>query len=170
MKKWISNNDAVTEVTPEDLKSISNTKQVEVEPNTEGSSVLGLQWTVIDDSLQVRRGTNKEVEAPITQRTILSLVSSVFDPIGLFAPFSVHLRRLLKGIWSKNGQHWDDEVEPSGEEEFLRWKEQLPIVAETSIERRYFIRGRDKTELHVLADASEDTMCAVAYLRSQPKE
>ena len=86
LKMWISNNDAVTEAIAVDLKSISNTKQVEVEPNTEGSSVLALQWTVTDDSLQVCRGTNKEVEAPITHRKILSLVSSVFDPIGLFAP------------------------------------------------------------------------------------
>ena len=170
LKKWISNNDAVTRAIPEDLKSISNTKQVEVEPSTEGSSELGLQLTVTDDSLQVCRGTNKEVEAPITQRKILSLLSSVFDPIGLFAPFSVHMRRLLKGIWTKNGQHWGNEVEPSEEEEFLRWKEQLPIVAETSIDRRYFNRERDKAELHVFADASEDTMCAVAYLRSKPKE
>ena len=68
LKKLISNNDAVTEAIPEDLKSISNTKQVKVEPNTEGSSVLGLQWTVTDDSLQICRGTNKEVEAPIAQR------------------------------------------------------------------------------------------------------
>ena len=65
LKKWISNNDAVTEAIPKDLKSISNTKQVEVEPNTEGFSVLGLEWTVIDDSLQVCRGTDKEVEAPL---------------------------------------------------------------------------------------------------------
>ena len=170
LKKWISNNDAVIEAIPEDLKSISNTKQVEVEPNTEGSSVLGLQWTVIDESLQLCRGTNKEAEAPITQRKILSSVSSVFDPIGLFAPFSVHLRRLLKGIWDKSGQHWDNKVQPGDKAEFLRWKEQLPIVAETSIDRRYFNRERDKTEFHVFADASEDTMCAVAYLCSQPKK
>ena len=100
----------------------------------------------------------------------MSLVSSLFDPIGLFAPFSVHMRRFLKGIWTKNGQLWDQEVEPGDEADFLRWKEQLPIMAETSIDRRYFDRERDKTELHMFADASEDTMCAVAYLRSQPKE
>ena len=163
MKKWISNNDAVTKTIPEDLISI------EVEPNTEGSSVLRLQLTVTDDSLLVCRGTNKEVEALITQR-ILSVVSSVFDAIGLFAPLSVHMRRLLKSIWTKNGQHWDKEVEPGDEAKFLRWKEQLPIVAQTSIDRRYFNRERDKSALHVFADASEHTMCAVAYLRSQPKE
>ena len=168
LRKRICKNDAVTEAIPEDLKSISNTKQVEVEPNTEGSSVLGLQWTVTDDSLQVCRGTNKKV--PITPRKSLPLVSSLFDPIILFAAFSVHMRRLLKGIWTKNGQDWDNEVEPGDEGEFLKWKEQLPIVAETSIDRRYFNRERDKTELHMFADASEDTMCAMAYLSSQPKK
>ena len=120
--------------------------------------MLGLQWTIIDDSLQVCRGTSKEVETPITQRTILSLVSSVFDPLGLFAPFSVHMRRLLKSIWTKHGQHQDKSVEPNEEEEFLKWKDQLLEVAETSTDRRYFSTAKDKWELHVFADASEDTM------------
>ena len=170
LKKWISNNNEVNTVIPEGLKSISKTKQVDVEPNAQGSSVLGLQWNVTDDSLQVCRGTNKEVEAPINQRKILSPVSSVFDPIGLFALFSVRMRRLLKNIWTKNGQHWDNKVEPGEEAEFLKWKEQLPIVAEKSTDRRYFNTLENKIELHLFADASEDTMCAVAYLRSQPKE
>ena len=108
LKKWIINSDVVNKAIPGDLRSVSKTKQVEVEPNKEGSSVLGLQWTITDDSLQVCRGTSKEVETPITQRKILSLVSSVFDSLGLFAPFSVHMRRLLKSIWTKNGQHWDN--------------------------------------------------------------
>ena len=170
LKKWITNSDVVTNAIPEDLRSISNTKQVEVEPSKEGSSVLGLQWTITDDSLQVCRGTSKEVENPITQRKILSLFSSVFYHLGLFAPFSVYMRRLLKSIWTKNGQHWDKSVESNEEEEFLKWKDQLPEVAETSIDRRYFSTAKDKWELHVFADASEVTKCAVAYLRSKPKE
>ena len=170
LKKWITNSDVVTNAIPEDLRSVNKTKQVEVEPSKEGSSVLGLQWTITDDSLQVCRGTSKEVETPITQRKILSLVSSVFDPLGLFAPFSVHIRRLLKSIWTKIGQHWDNSVEPNEEEEFLKWKDQLPEIAKTSIDRRYFSTAKDNWELHVFADASEDAMCAVAYLRSMPKE
>ena len=80
------------------------------------------------------------------------------------------MRRLLKSIWTKNGQHWDNSVEPNEEEEFLKWKAQLPEVAETGIDRRYFSTAKDKWELHGFADASEDTMCAEAYLRSKPKE
>ena len=110
LKKWISNNDAVTEAIPEDLESIS--KRNKSKWNSILSSVLGLEWTVTDDSLQVCRGTNKEVETPITQIKILSLVSSVFVPIGLFASFSVHMRRLRKSIWTKIGQLWDTKVEP----------------------------------------------------------
>ena len=81
LKKWISNNEAVTEAIPEDLKSISNTKQVQLEPKADGSSVLGLHSTVTDDRLQVCRGKNRVVKTPITQRKILSLVPTVFDPI-----------------------------------------------------------------------------------------
>ena len=128
--------------------------------------MLGLQWTVTDDSLEVRRGTSKEVETPITQRKILSLVSSVFDPIGLFAPTSVHMRPLLKCNWTKNAQHRDNKVEPDDEAEFLNWKEQLPIVAETSVDRRYFNKEGDRTEIQVFADASECTMCAV-YVQNE---
>ena len=80
------------------------------------------------------------------------------------------MRRLRKRVWTKNGQHWDKSVEPNEEEEFLEWQDQLPEVAETSIDRRYFSTAKDKLELNVFADASEDTMCAVAYLRSKPKE
>ena len=103
LKKWISNNDGVTKAIPEDLKSISSTKQVKVEPKTEGSRVLGIQWTANDDSLQVCRVTNEEIEAMVSSEALLTMVSSVFDPIGLFALFIVHMRPLLKSIWTKMG-------------------------------------------------------------------
>ena len=122
------------------------------------------------DKFQLWSGTSKEVEASITQRKTLSLVSSISDPIRFIAPVSVPMRRLLKGIWTKIVKNWDSEVEPIEDVEFLRWKEQLPIVIETSLDRRYFKRRRDKTELHVFAEASEDTMCSVAYLQSQTKK
>ena len=89
LKKWICNNDEVSAGIPQDLKSTSHTQQVEMESNTEGYLVLGLQSTVTDDSLQVCRGTNREVERALTKRRIQSQ--------GVFAPFCVHMTQLLKG-------------------------------------------------------------------------
>ena len=86
LKKWISNNEQIQNVIPEELLSKSSTKRIEVDPTVEDPSLLGLQSTVTDDSLQVCRGTKKEVTEPITQRKVSSLVSSVFDPLGLFDP------------------------------------------------------------------------------------
>ena len=73
----------------------------------------------------------------------------------------------LKGIGTENEQHLDNELKPGEEVKILRWKEQHPIVAETSIGRRFLNTAGYKTDLHVFADASEDTMCAVAYVRNQ---
>ena len=43
LKKWIKNNEAVTETISEHLQSISKTKELEVGLNTEGSTLIGLQ-------------------------------------------------------------------------------------------------------------------------------
>ena len=169
LKKWRTNFSKRTEETPEVFRSNSDTKQVEVEPSKVGSSVLGLQLTVTEDSLQFCRGTSKKVETPSTQRKILSLVLSVCDTFGLFVPFTVHMRRFLKRIWTKNWQHWDIPVEPNEKEDFLKLKEQLPESAETSIDRRYFSTANKKLE-QVFTDAPEDTNCSVAYILYQPME
>ena len=65
----------LTKEIPEDMRSISDTNRVEVEPSKMGSSVLALQWTVTEDSLQVCGDTSKEVETQITQWKPFSLVS-----------------------------------------------------------------------------------------------
>ena len=81
LKKWISNEESINELIPENLRSKSAVTKIEIDPTAEDPSVLGLQWSIEDDTLQVCRGTKKEVLQPITQRKVLSQVSSVFDPI-----------------------------------------------------------------------------------------
>ena len=63
----------------------------------DSSHVLGLKWDHNNDTLVVSRGTSSTVTKSLTQRLVLSLVSKVFDPIGLVAPFTVGARLLLKG-------------------------------------------------------------------------
>ena len=77
LKKWICNMAQLQNVIPDKLLSTSSIKKIEVDPTAEQPSVLGQQWTVTDYSLQVCRGTKKEVTKPITKRKVLSLVSCV---------------------------------------------------------------------------------------------
>ena len=85
----------------------------------ESSHVLGLKWDHNNDTLVVSRGTSSTVTKSLTQRLVLSLVSKVFDPIGLVAPFTVGARLLLKDNWRVSGQHWDEELPKDTAERFL---------------------------------------------------
>ena len=54
-------------------------KIFETEPET--SAILGLNWNVDTYSLIVCRGAEQKIPAKITRRTVLSIVSAVFDPL-----------------------------------------------------------------------------------------
>ena len=100
--------------------------------------MLELKWDHNNDVLVVNRGTSSTVTKSLTQRLVLSIISKVFDPIGLVAPFSVAARLLLKDIWRVSGQHWDEKLSKVTLEKFLEWSVELPKLAKISIPRRYF--------------------------------
>ena len=58
---------------------------------------------------------------------------------------------------------------PGEKPEFLKWNKQLSIVAETSLDKKYFNAAKDESELCMFFDASEDTMCIVAAFPSEAK-
>ena len=60
--------------------------------------MLSPKWNHASDTLVVSRGTSPDTNKTITQQLVLSLVSAVYDPIGLVAPFTVQARLLLKDI------------------------------------------------------------------------
>ena len=138
----------------EDFKSINYNKQVEFKLNTEVSYLLRRQWKVTNDNFEVCRGSNKQNETPITQTKFLSAVSSVFDQFRLIATFMF--------TW-KN--FWDTEVETVAVAEIFKWNKQLAIVPKTGIEGNFFKTVKDRIELHLFCDASEDTMSAIEKLR-----
>ena len=65
--------------------SANNSKEIftaAINPET-ASHVLGLKWDHVTDALVVSRGVNRELKDSVTQRSVFSFVSSVFDPIDL---------------------------------------------------------------------------------------
>ena len=88
--KWIASDDEVKSQIPETDRSAKVVKFFEIEPQP--SSNLGLIWNAETNSLIVCRRTEQEVPANITQRIVLSLVSAVFDPLGICSPFTIRMR------------------------------------------------------------------------------
>ena len=104
----------------------STEPKVIVSCQEDSSHVLGLKWDHTNDTLVVSRGTSCAINKSLTQRLVLSLVSKVFDPIGLVASFTVGARLLLKDIWRVTGQQWDYELPQDMVQRFLVWSADLP--------------------------------------------
>ena len=97
--------------------------------------VLGLKLDHNNDTLVVSRGTISTVTISLTQRLVLSVLSKVYDPIGLVAPVTVGGRLILKDIWRANGHSWDEELSKDTVDRFLAWCVELPQLAKITIPR-----------------------------------
>ncbi|MEO1301205.1 MAG: DUF1759 domain-containing protein, partial [Bacteroidota bacterium] len=71
--------------------------------------VLGMKYMLETDTLQLNNVTLDP--SANTKRTVLSQVSKVFDPMGLFLPVTNTGKFLLRDLWAaKKG--WDEEIPP----------------------------------------------------------
>ena len=133
-------------------------------------TILGLEWNNKNDTLKVCRGLQFEPESNWTQRKVLSVVSSVFDPLGFLAPFVIRGRIILKGIWQTKGQQWDSFIEDDLNNQFAEWVAELNTGEAFDVPRWYQTSDDSvRNELHVFGDASEDAFCAVAYMVTEDK-
>ena len=83
------------------------------------SSPLVIQWIVDNDTLEVCRRGDKEVHNKITQLASFSLVASVCEALGLFASFTMGISILLKTIWAKIRQQWNNKIDEEDQERSL---------------------------------------------------
>ena len=106
LHKFISNRKEVIEAVPveqraKEIKELDMTKDL-----LPLERALGVQWFVESDEFHFKAELK---DRPLTRRGILSTVSSIYDPLGLIAPFLLQGKRILQGI-CKDGTHWDDPV------------------------------------------------------------
>ena len=81
-----------------DVSAQSTEPKVIVSSKEESMHLLGIKRDHNNDTLVVSRGTNITILKNLKHRFVLSLVSRVYDPIGLVAPFTVGADLILKDI------------------------------------------------------------------------
>ncbi|KAI5708064.1 hypothetical protein M8J77_015657 [Diaphorina citri] len=139
--------------------------------STEATNVLGLLWTKDKDVLSVNIESLKNMEFDkITKRVILSAAHRLFDPIGFTCCVALIPKLLLQETWLQN-LAWNEPVSEEVEARFLKWYEDVLLLAEVKIPR-WILWNDDEAEysLHVFSDASGAAYAAVIFLRVETRD
>ncbi len=125
---------------------------------------LGVPWITETDSFGF---AVKMKEKPPTRRGVLSLVSSVYDPLGFLAPCMLPAKKILQELCREVAAGWGDPIPEWFLESFKKWMGQVPCLESLSITRCLKPEGFGtviSSQLHVFADASSTCYGSVAYL------
>lgn len=164
LTKWTSTSRTVLASIPEedrmkDIRSIDlDHEALPVE------RALGVFWDVEDDCFSFKVATKV---TPSTRRGLLSTVSSIYDPFGFIAPYTVTAKKIIQDLTVK-GLGWDEPLDDVDHNRWTCWLQDLPKLQTFRIGRCLKPPESDtlrQYELHHFADASEIAYGTVTYLR-----
>jgi hypothetical protein len=102
----------------------------------------------------------------VTKRVIFSLLSRLYDPLGLCEPFVMSAKIIIQDAWIPNLE-WDQEVPPDLRRRFRQWLSELPAVRQWTIPRSFVAlpwgNASCNIERHAFGDASERGYGTVVY-------
>ena len=173
MTKWSCNSKDVLESIPKADRAPSifdldlNAEELPIE------RTLGVQWSMETDMFIFKLLPKGK---PNTRREILSVTSSIYDPLDIISPVVLSAKKLTQDL-CKQGLSWDEEIkEEEEEEEAVRWKKwllELRKLSQISLARCLKPADfgvADVTGLHHFADASQNAHGAVSYTRFVKEE
>ena len=130
--------------------------------------MLGVKWDIIHDSFffEVKDIRSKSV----TRRKILSVVSSVYDPLGLLGPMILPGKLIFQDATCQK-LSWDEEVPGDIRSAWEGWVTTLMDVGDLAFPRCVKPREFEDAviELHHFADASTRAYGACSFIRCTNK-
>ena len=130
LTQFHSNNREVLSMIPNSERS-KHLKDLDLSSNPIPSErALGMNWCPESDTFGFKI---KLKENPITRRGILSTISSIYDPLGIAAPYLLEGKHILQQICIEKG--WDDPLSGEQVQMWDRWKENIIKLEDIQIER-----------------------------------
>ena len=186
LRKWRSNSDKVTKEIMNDSVDVNKVMResplLEEEDETYAKvttkklsaeacevKVLGIPWKSDTDELILKLSHLKQITGnqPITKRTILKTIASIFDPLGLISPVTTPLKVYMQGLFQQR-LGWDEPLSNILQEEWISMVNQLEVVEEICLPRYYFDGIKEKAakiQLIGFCDSSEKAYAASVYAR-----
>lgn len=169
LHKWISNSRNVLMSIPQADRA-KEVKDLDLESSdlpVERS--LGIQWHVERDQLTFAVSLKDQ---PCTRRGILSIIASVYDPLGFICPFVLTAKSILQDLCRQN-YAWDKELQAHYVQMWQEWLTGLSHIRELVVSRcmKPMNFGQvTSAQLHHFSDASEGGYGCVSYLRLENAE
>ena len=153
LRGWTSNNTTL----------LSRIKEDKLGTQSSEVNLLGLTWDTEVDALKLHSVQFSDCE--LTKRTLLSAVSSIFDPLGFYTPITVMGKQLLQLAW-KLKIPWDEAL-PS--EIVDQWNSVAKVFCQLSSYsiKRSVCNVDSPTRLVVFCDSSMKAYGAVVYVVSE---
>jgi len=160
--KFLSNEPGVLSFVPEDdqasaildlnLDDLATTK------------ALGVYWNMNSNCFEVRVSIQKR---PLTKRGLRSMVSQIYDVLGLVQTFILPARKLLQEI-SREQNGWDDPLDESQCNAWKSWIQGLDSLNRVSVARCFKLPYKEMQciELYVFFDGSTIGYGVACYVRT----
>ncbi|KAL4217997.1 hypothetical protein ACF0H5_022735 [Mactra antiquata] len=178
LHKFVSNSRSVIETIPpseraEDVKNLNLTcESLPVE------RALGILWNIEQDMFQFHAKQSLPSESEQennkilcdmnpTRRNILSVVASIFDPLGFLSPVTLSGKKLLQHM-CQHGIGWDDQLSVTDKPEWNNWLKNLSELDNVQIPRCLIpveFCSNTGIELHHFSDASSYAYGQCSYIR-----
>jgi len=128
------------------------------------TKILGLLWKPGSDLMRYEVNCDI-VPNIITKRIILSLVTQIFDPLGLIGPVIIKAKILMQLLWQLKTD-WDTPLPETLRMTWLSYYQQLPLINRLVIPRHVIVHNPVDIQLHGFCDASQTAYGACIYIRS----
>ncbi|KAL0189340.1 hypothetical protein M9458_016439, partial [Cirrhinus mrigala] len=129
LTQWISNSREVLQSIPVKLRSQTLKELDLAKDELPVDRALGLQWCIETDSFKFKV---KVKEKPSTKRGMLSIISSIYDPLGFLAPLILPAKLLLQELCRMKCD-WDDPIPSAFQAKWNKWLTDLEKLANFQI-------------------------------------
>ena len=158
LRDWTSNSKEVLDKIP--LYDQANRSKMKI---------LGLLWHLEEDNMTVTYHVGNNLT--LSKRTVLSEIASIYDPLGLFSPVTLHGQLFLQTLWNKK-LSWDQHLSEKDKTQWNVISQDLKEIPSHCFPRYIGLNQNEETEyeLLVFCEASKYAYAAVVYLRQEIRE
>ena len=121
LHKWIYNEHLLNKI-PESEKTSTNQ-----------AKILGINWDIESYNLSLREINKSFIP---TKRGMLSVLCSIYDPLGFIVPCILEPKPIVQECWKRN-LDWDDPLACDPLSRFENWQKELYLIKDIKVPRFY---------------------------------